>query len=281
MSDLSVSSWSLHRSLGPMYPGLALVEGPRTADLLYGEGSLTLLEAPAVAAALGCATMEICHFHFPRTDDAYIAELRASFDAAGVRPLTLLIDDGDLTISEPTERAAQIAGIKGWIDVAAALGAPRARVAAGKVSPDAAGEYVRNSIAGLREVKEYAASRGVEVITENWLKLTADYRTVLAICEGLDEQIRLCVDFGNYSGPEKYEGLTALMPYACSVHCKASYTAPGAIEMEDFARCLELARAANFNGTYVLIFSDEGDEQSQLASLAEVIRPYLSLAPVA
>ena len=59
----------------------------------YGPGEVTLLDLPARVADAGFGTMEICHFHFPRRDPAYLAELRAAIDRAGVRLLSLLIDD--------------------------------------------------------------------------------------------------------------------------------------------------------------------------------------------
>jgi hypothetical protein len=45
--------------------------------------------------------------------------------------------------------------------------------------------------------------------------------------------------------------------------------------MDDFCRCLDLARAAEFAGHYVLIFDGPGDERASLAQMAEVVRPYL------
>jgi hypothetical protein len=79
MPDLAVSSWSLHRTLGPIYPALDVHPGERAAELPYGPGHLCLLDAPAYVAALGISAFEVCHFHFPCTDPAYLARLRHSF----------------------------------------------------------------------------------------------------------------------------------------------------------------------------------------------------------
>ena len=151
--------------LGPTYPALEVGTGERAAQTPYGAGSLSLLEVPAYVAAMGIPNLEVCHFHFPRTDPAYLDTLRHNLDAAGVRFATLLIDAGDIAAPDRAARERDIAGIKGWIDVAAAVGAARVRVVAGATPPDAAGEAVRASIAAFDALAEYAQARGVAVIT--------------------------------------------------------------------------------------------------------------------
>ncbi|RIK46630.1 MAG: hypothetical protein DCC57_15285, partial [Chloroflexi bacterium] len=57
---ISVSTWSLHRTLGrpPAY-------GPdRPAPPAAGQG-LPLLDLPARLASASIRTLEICHFHLP------------------------------------------------------------------------------------------------------------------------------------------------------------------------------------------------------------------------
>ena len=68
---------------------------------------------------------------------------------------TLLIDDGDIT--DPVNRRRDIAWIGRWIDVAASLGAERARVIAGKQKPSP--EVLDVAVAGLAELGRRGASR--------------------------------------------------------------------------------------------------------------------------
>jgi hypothetical protein len=100
MPDLAVASWSLHRTLGPIYPALAVHPGERAAEMPYGPGHLCLLDASAYVAALGLSAFEVCHVHFPCTDPAYLARLRQSCAVAGVRFATLLIDAGDVAAGD-------------------------------------------------------------------------------------------------------------------------------------------------------------------------------------
>lgn len=273
MPELAVSTWSLHRELGPTYPDLALSEGERRAEYPYGRGKLTLLEAPAAVAAAGLPNLEICHFHFPRTDPDYLRELRGRFDAAGVRPLTLLIDAGDITAADPEVRQRDLARIKAWIDVAAELGAARVRAIAGDAQPG--GEAIRWSVAGLAELAEYGGARSVGVITENWRQLAMRPADLLTILDELGGAVGLCADFGNYRGPAKYGDLRAILPRAGSIHAKANFPASGAPDLADFGRCLDLSREAGFEGEYVLIFDGPGDEWASLGQVAEAVRPYL------
>jgi sugar phosphate isomerase/epimerase len=275
MPELAVSTWSLHRELGATYPAFAVDDGPRAPTYPYGTGRLSLLEAPAAVARRGIPNLEICHFHFPRTDAAYLRDLRAALQAAGVRLLTLLVDAGDITAPDPEVRRQEIARIKRWIDVAAEAGALRVRVIAGDASPDPQGAAVGTSIAGLAELAAYGRSCSVGVITENWHALTMDPHSVLAILDGLGGAVGLCADFGNYRGPARYGDLQTILPRAGSIHAKADFAAPGALDTAAFRHCLDLSRDARFAGAYVLIFDGPGEEWASLAQMAEVVQPYL------
>ena len=100
MPELSISTWSLHHTLGPVYPELDASTKERAAKTPYGAGALDLLDVPAYIAAMDIHTLEICHFHFPRTDAAYCDLLRRRLASAGVRLATLLIDDGDIASAD-------------------------------------------------------------------------------------------------------------------------------------------------------------------------------------
>jgi len=276
MPELAVSTWSLHRALGPTYRDLELHDIPRVAEYPYGQGSVSLLDLPDAVAAHGVALIEICHFHFPRTDHVYLGMLRERLATAGVGLQTLLIDAGDISAADDEARERDLACIRDWIDVASALGARQARVIAGYSQPDDAAAVKRSS-AGLAALARYGEERSVRVITENWLALSMRPETLLAILAGAG----LCADFGNYNGPGKYDDLRRILPKATSIHAKADFPEPGRMDAADFRCCLDLSRAAGFSGPYVLIFDSAGDEWTHLEQLIEVVRPYLSASDTA
>jgi hypothetical protein len=266
---LSVSTWSLHRTLGrPAGYG----PGQGIPERVDGSDGVSLLELPAKLDAFGIHALEICHFHLPARDRGYLRELRGAMAAAHVEPFTLLVDAGDVTDPDQGERDLQ--WINGWLDDAAELGVERVRVIAGKSLPSA--ETLAASIRGMRSLAKRAEAVGVRLTTENWLALMASPVQVFEVLDALDGRLGLCVDFGNWRGAEKYDDLATLMPRAESFHAKCHFGEEG-MDKEDFVRCLELARAATKAGPYTLIYDGpNGDEWAGLDSERAVVTPYLS-----
>lgn len=264
---LSVSTWSLHRTLGspsPYGPGQEIPE--RTSE------GVTLLELPAKLDNFGLKTLEICHFHLPSRDKSYLHELKGSLTDAGVEAFTLLVDAGDVT--DPVHGERDFQWIAEWIDDAAELGVERARVIAGKTTPTK--ERLDASIRGLRRLADRAEAVGVRLTTENWLALMASPVEVLQVMDALDGRMGLCVDFGNWRGAEKYDDLAELMPLAESFHAKCHFGSDGSMDSEDYVRCLELARAAKKAGPYTLIYDGPNpDEWAGLDAERNVVMPYL------
>src|SRR5450432_890749 len=129
---LSVSTWSLHRTLGR--PDIYGVEaGFHIPSATHGRGALSLLELPARLATFGIHTLELCHFHLPSLDPGYLTELHSELTAAQVELFSLLIDDGDIVHATYADR--DLAWIRRWIEIAGTLGARCTRVIAGKSAP--------------------------------------------------------------------------------------------------------------------------------------------------
>lgn len=252
---ISVSSWSL--------------------DTLLDGGGLALLDLPRACAAAGIHTLELCEFHFPQSDPAYLERLAAAAGEAGVELYSILIDDGDISETDPGCRKKHLAMITSWIDVAGRLGASRVRVVAGQAAPTPAAWAL--SGATLAGLGEYARTRGVAVSTENFGKLTKRAEAVLGILEAAGPEIGLCADFGNFSGPEKHADLARILPRATSLHVKTVARSDGTPDWEEFRACLMLARRAGFAGPCSLIQEGKGDPWPVLADLKrEVESVYLT-----
>lgn len=253
--QIAVSTWSLHRALE--------------------RGETTLFDIPAQAAAHGIGRLEICHFHIPSIEDDP-RELRNAFADAGVRFFTLLVDDFDLTDPDPTFRFWMGKAMDEWIEYAAACGAERVRVIAGKQPPSK--KNLELSIAGLAERSHFAADLRVRLVTENYQALLDKPAAVIAVMEALGDKIGLMLDFGNWSGLNKYADLAQIAPYASSTHAKAHYAAENQMDREDFTRCLEICKEAGFAGPHSLIFDSPGDEWSSLDQIRDVVLPYTAQA---
>ncbi len=252
---LGVSTWSLHKSIAAGTP---------------------LLDIPAQTAAHGLSKLEVCHFHFPSTDPDYLAQFRNALESAGVEFYTLLIDEGDLTHPDPAEREKVVAMMAHWIEVAAACGAKRVRVIAGDAEPSE--EALTVCQAGLNEVLRHADAHGLRVVVENWHPLLDHPAEVITLLERMDGRVGLKMDFGNWGGDRKFTDLPKIAPLAECTHAKANFPVPGQINPDDFLRCLDICRDANFTGPHILIFDSPGDEWESLDQMREVVRPYLGNA---
>lgn len=267
---LSVSSWSLHRTLGsPPFFG-ADTDNPPTAS--SSSDGLPLLDLPARIAEFGISTLELCHFHLPSRETEYLAQLRAALEHANIELWSLLIDDGDIT--HPQNAARALEWMRGWIDVAAQLGAKNARVIAGKSEPTQ--ENLEKSRQALETLAQHAKAQGVRLLIENWFALLARPEQVLWLLDKTEGRIGLNADFGNWSSPDKYDALAQIFPRAEGCHTKARFTAPHQMDKDDFVRCLDLSRAAGFSGPHTLIYDGKDDDEwAHLALEREVVNIYL------
>lgn len=268
---LSVSTWSLHRTLGsPAFYGV----GQEIPVESHNRGAMTLLELPQRLAAFGIHTLEICHFHFPTLDAGYLRELREALEQADIELFSLLVDDGDITHPEEEERDRTMRWIGQWFDVASQLGARCVRAVAGKAAPSS--EHLDQSVHALGTLAERAQTLGLRLMTENWFKLLSTPQAVHAVFERLDGKIGLCFDFGNWHGEEKYANLEQIAAYAESCHTKAHFNAPFELDRADYEHCLEITQRAHFAGPYTLIYDGpNADEWAGLSLERAVVQPYL------
>ncbi len=268
---VSVSSWSLHRTIGdpPIY---GADKGHAIPVEAHGKGQLSLLELPSHVASFGIHTMEICHFHLPSLDTGYLTELRGALQAANVELFSLLVDEGDIT--HPVNGARDLAWISSWLNVASALGAKWMRVIAGKSTSSE--DALDISIRGMQQLIQRAETLGLRLMTENWFGLLSSPATVHALMQRLEGKVGLCFDFGNWSGPSKYSDLQAIAQYAESCHAKASFTPENQMNEKDYRHCLDITRAADFSGPYTLIYDGPNpDEWTGLRREREVVQPYI------
>jgi Sugar phosphate isomerases/epimerases len=246
---IAVSSWSLHRTLGVTYPHDLDSHhvGPR--EETYGPGTARLIDLPRLLKSHWITRLEICSFHLPSRDAGYIAELRDALESAGVRLQTLLIEAGDL--SNPATAARDGGWISGWVEAAIALGAEHARIIAGKQAPSR--EALDLAADGLNAIADRFAEAPIRLVTENWLDLLSTPEAVHTLLDKTQGRIGLNGDFGNWSGPNKYDELASIFPRAELCHAKASFT-DGTLDADDYGTCIEVAESVGYKGPYTLIF---------------------------
>lgn len=264
----AVHTWSLFRTMGRyVAPGSA--PSGALAENATSEG-LDLLELPAQLAAHGVASAQLCHFYLPRTDPAYLAELRDAFATAQVDLECFLVDDGDVT--HPEHGAQQQRWLSGWIEIAEQLGAPRVRVPAGDQPPTP--QTLALSAERLRGLA--TAHPGIRVLTENWRALLSDAETTRELLERLEGEVGLLIDTGNWDGANKYEQIAAVAGVAECSQVKARESSPGVLDAEDLTRSLAALQEAGYRGRLSLVYAgSDDDEWGRLDELYEIVRSAL------
>lgn len=248
-SRIAVSTWSLHRTLGVTFPHDLNSDAVGPREESYGPGSARLIDLPALIKSHWIERLEVCSFHLPSRDAGYVAEFRDALASGGVTLQTLLIEAGDL--SDPATADRDRRWISGWVETAIALGAEHARIIAGKQKPSP--EAIDLAAAGLNAIADRFAEAPIRLVTENWFDLLATPRLVHDLLDRTEGRIGLNGDFGNWSGPGKYDDLKSIFARAELCHAKASF-ADGVLESEDYGRCIQVAENAGYIGPYTLIF---------------------------
>ncbi|WP_239617770.1 sugar phosphate isomerase/epimerase family protein [Cohnella mopanensis] len=275
MSYLSISTWSLHRLLGPLrWTYWDAETGTHRTHVQDQPQTHTLLELPEQAARRGYRAIEVCHFHFPETDESYLKQLRQSFADADVSFDTLLLDYGDLTTADETRRSVDLQLYREWIDIASLCGAKQIRLIAGEAAPTDV-QAIRQSAMALSELNEYAATRNVQVITENFKELTSTGASCLQLLGETGSFMRMITDFGNFHGEDKYGEIASTTPYSVSIHAKAAYDESGNPDETEFTRCLEAVKSTGYDSAYVLIYDGPGDMWEGLERIKRIVEPYL------
>lgn len=259
----ALHTWSLFRTMGRFVAAGSAPSGVLTENT-SGEG-LDLLELPGQLAAHGFKSAQLCHFYLPRTDAAYLAEVRAAFEAAGVDIECLLVDDGDVT--HPEQGEDQQRWLSGWIGVAEQLGAPRVRVPAGDQAPTP--ETIALSARRLRELA--AEHPDIRVITENWKSLLIDAATTRRLFDQLEGEVGFLIDTGNWTGEDKYDQIAQVAGMAECSQVKARESSPGVLDAEDLTHALTVLRDVGYAGRISYVYAgNDDDEWSRLDEMHEI-----------
>ena len=278
MADrLAVSTWSFHQNMGPVYGTTLNARGEHVfASRYYFPGDLTLLQFPQmVRERYGLRLVELCQMHFQDSDKDYLDELRGRLAESGVSVINVPIDVGNISDPDAAARRQDIENIKKWMDVSAYIGSPCARVNSGHGAEGSTD--LGPAIDAYRELAQHAESRGITLLLENHGGLSADPRNMLRMVEGVgSESFRICADFGNWPPAIRYEALELVFPYAVMAHAKAlEFDTDGNETVYDFARAMEIAAKAGYQGAYSIEFEGPGDEFEGVAKAVAQLRRYL------
>jgi sugar phosphate isomerase/epimerase len=221
------------------------------------ENELTLLDIPEYFAdRYKLHNLEFWSLHFESLSKAYLESLRKQIEQSRSRLINIQFDGSQLEGQQRQQynladldegrRSQSIVLVKKWIDVAVAVGSPAVRANAGKGSPQAA-------IQSLKEINGYAIQKGIRLLVENHFGVETDPDDHIRIIKQVGpENCHTLPDFGNYP-PEldRYSSLKKIMPYAYLVSAKViDFDQNWRHTSFDFDRCMQIAEASGFRGIY-------------------------------
>jgi len=295
MSYAAVSSFSLHRQLGPLYLERRDEEGALQPVVFPFPQEHSIEEFGELAKTrLGVKAIELCQLQFADASPQRITALRAMLDEAGTKVLTVPIDIGDLTTESDVYRADDVARIEKWFEIAHLLGAKYVRVNAG-APIGGAGQVSRGAVVALKELSDRAKALGMELLVENHGGASSDPDFMLQLLEDVGhDRLGLLLDLGNFeplisishgrfAGKELptigidvsgvYENIERLAPVASLVHAKAIDPAADGTPLVDLPRALGIVAASGYSGSVSVEWEGQlGDPWEQTAATLAAVR---------
>jgi len=263
---LSLAQWSFHRSI--KYNNLSPYEFARLASELGFEG------------------LEYVSTLYPdvmKSDDKTLAinafieknnSLAAQYKMKNV--LIMVDEEGDLSTSNKNERLEAIENHKLWINTAYKMGC-------GAIRLNLHGEedeelWIKNSIASLEILSEFAKPLNVNIIVENHGGNSSNASLLMKVINQVSfDNCGTLPDFGNFclskdwgslkenkcDNPyDPYMGVSEMMPKAFGVSAKAyDFDASGNETILDYKKLLSIVKKAGYNGFIGVEY--EGDHLSE------------------
>ncbi|MFB4212818.1 sugar phosphate isomerase/epimerase family protein [Shouchella sp. JSM 1781072] len=274
MRELSLTSWSLNRLLGPLYWNEWDDVNQTITTVVEEQPQVySLIEMPQLLANQGFHAMEIIHPHFPSTDIDYLHELRTAFENANIRLHSILIDYGDISTRDRARQTADYAFLKEWVSIAATVGAKYVRIIGGEARSDDQ-EGLELATAQLASLVNDAKQKGVGILTENFKSLTetAENCVYLKKHTGIDG---LITDFGNFTGATKVQSIQQTIPHSKSIHVKALENEDGTINQAELKGNLDVAKEMNYEGPLTIVYDGLDDMWAGINRVKEIVKAYI------
>lgn len=213
-------------------------------------------------AEQNCAGAEITSYYFPEVVTANdMLDLRRHCFLRGVEVSGGAVGN---TFTHPpgAERDKEIAYVKKWIDLYAALGAPHIRVFAGSAPRGVSrAEAMKHCIAGLEECADYAGKRGIFLGIENHGGIVAEADELLEILRTVKSPwVGINLDSGNFHTDDPYRDFERCAGYAVNVQMKSEIQRRGQKkEASDIPRMVKILKAARYRGYVAIEYEAEED----------------------
>lgn len=236
-------------------------------------GEMDIFACIRFCQAHGIAYVEPWNRHLAPADDdiAWIDQVRACAEQAGVRIGCVAVDGAHVYADTEAERARNRAYAYHWLDVAARLGAPQVRIDAGgpEDMPEAAFDAI---VQGYADLIPRGRARGLEILTENHWGPTQNPDHALKLLDAVPG-LGLLFDSYNWQAERREEAWARAAPYARALHIKTFRCDRSADDPAgDLRRCFGYLKAAGYAGVWgIESVPENGDEKAGVLFTRDLI----------
>ena len=242
-------------------------------------GKLRLLDLPQrMRDDLGLRVIDLMTATLVSLEPDYCEKLRVAAERAGCVLTNLKMNQPglDLGSADAALRRRTLDEYKRTIDAAARLGVRWVRPLPGPVRTDLA-----VLAAGYRELMDYGAERGIELLVENYGWMKNDSEAIPAIIAAVGPKLRAQPDTGNWTDAARYPGLAKAFPLAASCDFKFLALEPdGTHKAYDLQRCFQIGWDAGYRGPWCFehFHTDLDQLFRDLALLRDRLRGWMQAA---
>lgn len=195
---------------------------------LVGSGNIRQIDVISKAKEAGFDVIEFSTISVPqgKTLKEYAKELRDEAERVGI-PIANYTIGADFVNGCGGDLRAEVERLKGEVDIAEILGAPGMRHDITYNMPRGRFATFDDAIAAIapavREVSEYAASKGIRTMTENHGFISQDSTRVERLVSAVGHpNFGVLIDIGNFSCADEDQAVAVgrLAPLAFHVHAK-------------------------------------------------------------
>jgi len=231
----------------------------RTAICAYSfreelkSGKMTYADLVRLAVELEVDGLDLTVYWFPEKLDGFLMPLKKlAFGSAVEIPSISIRTNCCQPAGE--RQAAEVAGIKKWVDVAEKLGAGHIRVFGGAVPKGSTEDQAAGWVVEiLKRAAEYSGSKGVTLGIENHGGITERAERIIQIVKAIDSPwVGINVDTGNFR-KDAYTQLRMCMPYAVNSQVKTEiWDESGKKVPADWDRIIRMFAEASYKGYFAL-----------------------------
>lgn len=173
----------------------------------------------------------------------------------------------------------EIEGTRKWIERAAYMGAPVIRIFAGSLERGTSIADARKwCIDAIQECCQFAGEHGIILALENHGGIVSTPDETLAIVQAVQSDwFGVNLDTGNFHGPDPYDDLARVAPYAVTVQVKTEIAPKGMPRQEaDFARIVGLLKNVGYRGYIALEYEGKEDPKTAVPRYLDALSRLIS-----